>query len=152
MMSKSSELFFINMGEICIIPCKVPTFNCNFCCNEANCVVLVTIDEERRLNPTGNKWNLLPTGKNQFPKITAVGQNGDLQAFLGILQGETVQVMAVLWRFVLRFIFISNPVHEREEVKWNEINTCFYEAICYETPPATEEEIALILIIFNQIT
>lgn len=120
--------------------------------------MLVTIDEERsrvmkkeRLCPTGNKWNLLPTGNINFSKITAVGQNGDLWASLGILQGETVQVMAVLWRFVLRFFFISNPVHEREEVKWDEINSCFYEAICYETPPATEE-IALILITFNQFT
>lgn len=87
--------------------------------NKLNWVALVTKDEERWLSPTGNKWNMLPSRKNQFSKITAVGQKGDLRASLGTLWGETVQVMAVLWRFVLRFIFITNPVHKREEVKWN---------------------------------
>lgn len=72
-------------------------------------------------------------------------QNGDHRAFLGILLGETIQVMAVLQRFVLRFIFISNPVHDRE-VKWIERNPCSYETIYCETPPATEEGIPLILI------
>lgn len=65
--------------------------------------------------------------------------------------GETIRVMAVLWRFVWRFILISNPVHESEEVKCIETNPCFYETICCETPPATEEGIPLILITFNQI-
>lgn len=31
-----------------------------------------------------------------------------------------------------QFIFLSNPIHEREEVKWIETKPCFHEVICCE--------------------